>query len=453
MYSAQNIQNPNAVSACKKLISFVLLGASLFTSAAFADEVLDQAVTLIKAKDYKAAYSLLEPLESERAGDVEYDYLLGLAGVEGGEVTRGIFALERVLAIKPNHIDARAMIAKGYYRSGETENAKTEFENLKLLKPSPELSKIIENNLTALDKATGQTTAFAAYLEPGIGYDSNINSATSLGSVLIGATPINLANNSREQSSSFLSMAGGASFRTPLFGSRHFSFFGSAAGNQRMNWHNENFDTGSHDFTLGLNYKKFIDSFSLAYQSGTFYVDSGTFRKSDGLLAQWRRDVDDQNQVSVFAQYADIEFPSNNVRNAERAVLGVSWGHVFAGDKAPIVYLSPYLGKEDAKANGSDHLSNDLYGLRLTGQYGFNYRWIGFAGVGYEYRDYDSVEPLFGVSRKDDQYDASLGVRFLPGHDWTIKPQISYVRNDSNVDLFGFERTIISVNFRKDFNW
>ena len=83
------------------------------------DPVLNEALALIKSREYKSAYKMLEPLESERAGDVDFDYLFGVSAIDSGNVTRGVFALERVLAIQPNHAQARAEIARAYFQLGE----------------------------------------------------------------------------------------------------------------------------------------------------------------------------------------------------------------------------------------------------------------------------------------------------------------------------------------------
>jgi len=428
----------------------VLLMLTVSTLSYAEDEVISKATALIKNQDYKAAYALLEPLEEERSGTVDYDFLLGVAGVESGNTTRGIFALERVLALQPNNLEARAIIGKAYYQAGETENAKAEFKNVQQQDTRKEFSKIIEGNLQAMDKATGERTVFGAYLDYGIGHDSNINSATSNSFIAIpnfGSIP--LTKNSREQSSNFMSVAGGASFRTPVL-TKGLALFGSVGGNNRFTWTNEQFDTSSLDANLGLSYKKFIDTFSVALQKSSFTVDSDRFRTSTGVNAQWLRDVDDKNQVSIFSNYSHLEYPDNSIRDANRAIIGAGWGHAFSGDKAPVIFLNGYTGKENADAS---NLDNDIYGLRASGQLAFNYKWVGYAGAGYEKRRYDGPLNGFTSDRRDDQYDVTVGVRYIPIRDWTIKPQLSYITNDSNTSLFDFDRTILSVNVRKDFNW
>jgi len=68
-------------------------------------------------------------------------------------------------------------------------------------------------------------------------------------------------------------------------------------------------------------------------------------------------------------------------------------------------------------------------------------------------RNYDETDPFFTIKRDDKQYDFNVGLKYLPGHGFTIRPQISYVDNRSNNNLFEFDRYIVSINVRKDFNW
>jgi len=82
-----------------------------------------------------------------------------------------------------------------------------------------------------------------------------------------------------------------------------------------------------------------------------------------------------------------------------------------------------------------------------------NYKLVAYASTSYEHRLYDGADPAFLIRRDDDQYDFTIGLRYLPIPKWTIKPQLSYIQNNSNIDLFEFDRTVLSVNFRRDFNW
>src|SRR5512146_895783 len=108
-----------------KTCTTAVLGALLFAFAAgaSADAFTDRAKRLIEQGQQKAAYDLLLPQESARAGDPVYDYLLGIAANDMHDYERAVFALERVLAVQPNNALARAEIAKAYFAMGERETA------------------------------------------------------------------------------------------------------------------------------------------------------------------------------------------------------------------------------------------------------------------------------------------------------------------------------------------
>lgn len=158
----------------------LLVSGLLFSALAHADAVTDNAKALLDKGDAKAAYALLEPLEGERAGNPDYDFLLGLAALEIGKNTNAVFALERVLAVDPNNARARAEIARAYAALGETQTAKKEFESVKQQGVPPEVAATIDRVLSAIERVEdeGRTTV-RGYVEGTVGHDTNVNSATA----------------------------------------------------------------------------------------------------------------------------------------------------------------------------------------------------------------------------------------------------------------------------------
>ena len=124
---------------------------ALLQSLAFADQVTDRARLLLQQKNPQAAYALLAPLESRRAGEVEFDYLLGIASLDTGHREQAVFALERVLSVNPNHAQARAEIARAYFEMGEKQNAKREFQNVRDSNPPEAVKQSIDRYLSALE--------------------------------------------------------------------------------------------------------------------------------------------------------------------------------------------------------------------------------------------------------------------------------------------------------------
>ena len=453
----------------KKLLVYLftlLLAASLEVSTVFAAEpsmqldkklssqTLQEAEAHLRKNEFSAAYQLLEPLEANRAGDVDYDYLLGVAAVESGNLTRGAFALERVLAINPNHKDARAEMAKAHYLLGEKDAAKAEFNNVLAQNPNAQTKKSIEKLLTAIQKLEGTTTTFGAYLEFGLGRDSNVSSAPDLQSIgvpLFGGLLLNLGNSGKAKYDHFMNLAGGISFRQPV--NEHLAVFGGVSGTNRMNGNQTAFDNSALDLNAGLQYRQHGHAFTAALQDNHFDLDSEGFRHAYGATGQYLYNIDPNNQAGAYLQYSRLNYTNNSDRNAERKVIGFNAGHVFKGDLSPVIYASIYGGREEARDSIRQDLRQDVAGLRTGGQVSLTSKLQLQASMGFEIRDNDENDIAFLMKRKDRQYDASLGINYYPMQDWSIKPQISYSKNDSNIDLNSYDRTVVSVSVRKDFSW
>jgi outer membrane protein len=165
---------------CRTLLATILLCVSL---GAAADAVTDRAKQLLDRHDAEAAYKLLLPLEAQRAGDPEFDYLLGIAALDAGDRERAVFALERVLAVQPDNLRARAEIARAYLAGGEREAAKREFEAVRARQVPAEVRATIDRFLSAI--AAAEHTRVDSYLELAFGYDTNVTSATPNSTIAI----------------------------------------------------------------------------------------------------------------------------------------------------------------------------------------------------------------------------------------------------------------------------
>lgn len=439
------------------LARLLLAGVLVFglaASAFAADPVLEKAKQLMAKGDAQAAYTLLAPLEAERAGDLEYDYLLGSAALDAGKPTQAVFALERVLAVNPDHAQARAQIARAYFMLGETQTSKQEFETVKKQDVPPDVAATIQKFLDAIQRAAiSDRTTVTGYVEATVGYDSNVNSATGGNQIALpvfGGAIFTLSSTAVEQSDSFFSVGGGLSVRHPF--NREVALLAGADVNKRVNSSEDRFDTGFGSGNIGLSITKGKNNFLVAFQDQQFYVDNNRFRDAYGFIGQWQYSPNDQNSYSVYLQHTRLDYPGQDIRNADRTVGGVAVGHAFSGANAPVIYAGAYLGKEAERASGVPHLGHDLWGLRVGGQLRLGEKTTLFASANYEQRDYGGADPLFLVTRDDKQSDFRVGVSYRPYQGWTVSPQISYVRNDSNIIINDFDRTIFSVTVRRDFN-
>jgi len=132
-------------------------------------------------------------------------------------------------------------------------------------------------------------------------------------------------------------------------------------------------------------------------------------------------------------------------------VLGAAFARVFAGEYSPVLFVSGYGGQEKEKADGVPHLGHDLVGLRAGGQLRLGIGWTLFGNLAYERREYGGPDPLFLVTRQDNQVDMTVGLSYLLRPNTTLIAQYAYTDVDSNIQINAFTRNVGTVSLRFNF--
>jgi len=432
--------------AGRSLFAALVLCVSL---TAWADAVTDRAKLLLQRNDADAAYKLLLPLESQRAGDPEFDYLLGLAALDSGNYERAIFALERVLAVQPDNLQARAEIGRAYMATGEREAAKREFEAVRARQVPDEVRRTLDQFLSAI--RTAETTAYNSYLELSFGYDSNVNAATASTTVAIPAIgpSFQLDPTLTQQSDNFLGFAAGFDFARKI--NLNWAVVGNIGGYLKRNLNEDDFDTGTLDGSIGMRYARGLNAFTVGLQGQYFALAGESYRTAGGGIAQWQHNFDERTQASVFGQYSALRYDTQPVRNADRSIGGIAFAKVFAGKYSPALFTSLYGGDEKTVDDAYANLGNKPLGVRLGGQLRLGGGWGVYGNLSYEHRKYNGTDPLFLVVREDDQTDVIAGVSYLMRARIAVRLQAAYTDNKSNVVLSEYDRLLVTLSARYSF--
>ncbi|MCU0869112.1 MAG: tetratricopeptide repeat protein [Burkholderiales bacterium] len=433
----------------------LLLSVLCLPLAASADDIIDNARALLDKQNSTQAYELLAPLASDRAGEPAFDYLLGLAALDTNRNTEAVFALERVLAVQPENVAARAAIARAYLKLKESDAAKREFQNVKRTDPPPEVVSAVDRFLSEIDRLEARNrNSLRMYVEGFFGTDSNVNSATADRSIAVpifGGQVFNLAPGGSALQDSFHGLQGGLNFRLPQ--SQTWALIGSATANRRWNHQFNEFDTGFLDLAFGASRRKDKDTITILGQYNDFHVQNpafpNVFRNAVGGSLQWQRDIDLRNQLTGFLQMAQVAYPDQKLRDVNRWVVGGGWAHAYRA--GPIVFASAYAGQEVALDKAFAYVGHDLAGVRVGTEIPSGDRVRFFGNAAYERRNFAGQEPLFLATRHDDQYTAVVGLHYTPVDAWRVSPQLFWIRNDASLQLFTFDRAVAEVRVRREF--
>jgi len=451
------------------------------------EKPLREADALVKNGKPADAYALLEPLEFERSGEIRFDYLLGIAALDSGKPDKATLAFERVLAMDKNFAGARLDMARAYYQLGDLPRAKTEFEEVMKQNPPEGARVTIQKYLdTIAAQELSKQTRVTGYIEGTVGHDRNVNSGTDSSIAIatlsqpLAALISALTGNSNPQippsqrSGNYFGLAGGVDISRNL--NTNWSIYGGADVRLRNNNQPlDVYDTSNLGGRVGLMYAEEKNAYRLTFTDGDTHSGRTMRTNSIGLNAEWQHTLSPSNQASVFAQLGqnrafgyqatDTGTPKTDVRiegDTDQVVAGAGWLHISADGKkavfgnlsfgneldvAPALRPNTSGGFDSGRVDGKKHFGN----LRIGGQTALTEQLDGFASLSWLRANYTGTNAFIASgTRKEDQYDVAVGVSWHLDKLWTIKPQVTYSRKNSNLALYRFDRTDASLTVRYD---
>src|SRR5690606_15928844 len=355
------------------------------------------------------AYRALEAGVDERAGDPAFDYALGIAALDSGRYGEAIIALQRVLAVQPNHAEARAELARAYALAGDIDTARAQFATVV---DDPSLPDPVRQRFTGFvrqfDTAmAGGGSDVSGFVDARAGHDSNINSATDLTTLTIPLFaflgPGTLGAGAREQHDEFYELSGGVSAVTAV--GRQDRLFGSLLGNWHDIFDSGAFDTGSVTGTAGYAHTfASRDVISLSAQAQRFWLGDDAYRSAFGGVAQYTRLLPRGRALTVSAQYNRLNFDNQPLLDADR--YAVALGYV-----TRVLSASIGGGREETRRQAGDAYSNTFANASIGAEMPLTDRVAAVVGVAFDLRRYDAPDALFLVERNDERLDLQAGLK------------------------------------------
>jgi len=438
----------------QRCTEYALVISLLFCSlTAIADADLPAAKALLDAGKPAEAYTALEPYEFDMAGNQDFDYLLGVAALDSGKPEKAILIFDRLLTANPNFAGARMDQGRAYFALKSDALAKQQFE-IVLSEDPPELAKqTAEKYLAAIEQRDkAKIDNLTAYAEFAFGHDSNVNASTSQGLVFVpalGAT-FTLSATNVETASYYFSAAGGAEF-THVITPKFKIFIGSDI-NKRQTPDASAFTSGNIAINAGGTYGEDDNNFSLSFQSSRFYLGGDPNRDTNGFLGQWKYTINPRFQISLFGTYNLIRFvdPALSTENINQAVGGVGWLYALDDEGKNLISTTVFAGNENDINHRADG-GKSIHGAKVAMQHNIHDDLAIFGSFGLQNGDYDTTNVAFQKTRDDRQIDASGGLSWRINDAWSLRPQLSYTKNNSNISLYKYDRTDVSVTLRWDY--
>ena len=401
------------------------------------------------------AYGLLAPLEDELAGNLDYDYLLGISALDSGKPDKATIAFERCLATDPNFAGARLDMARAYFQLRDFSRARSEFQTVLDQNPPDKVKDTVREYLAAIDAAErAQRRSIRAYVEYQLGYDTNVNNSTSqsiinvpaLGNIGFTLSPSNLATRS-----SFQALGAGAELVDRV--EPAVALIAGADWRSRDNANLRAFNAENYDYRAGILLGQAESQLRLMANYGQYYLDGNYNRHAGGLGGDYRYTVNPALQLNVFAQHGTTRFTSdaNRVNSFDTDTGGIGALHIL-NEGRTAVFWAVFLGQEHDVGGRADG-SKGFYGGRVGSQYKIR-EDLDLYGLGsLQHGQYNKQNAAFLATRKDTTWDLSVGLNWRFANLWTLRPQVLIAENRSNIPIYPFHRTEYSLTIRRDFNF
>lgn len=421
------------------------------------NNILQEASAWVASGHGKTAFKQLGPLLSELAGQPQFDTVYGQAALQADEPSIAAFAFERCLSVQPLNGICRLGMARAHISLQETSSARNELAILQQSQPPQQVQSVIDNyidELAGVDRAN-QDTRLSSYVQGGLGYDSNINNATSDATMalpLFGGLNFRLARDGRATESFFWEGIYNIRYSAPISDQWRLLAEGNIAAKSYFN--NHSYNTLVTDASLGLSRRVNKHQFIMRLQGQNYRLHDKNYRNLYGLLGQYSYSVSDSSEATVFAQVSRLDysnnryFKNNSLRDANRYTLGATWMQGLADDRA-VAYFTAYGGSERTiKSKAPKSYDYNFAGLRAGGMYLLSPRLQAEAGLGVEKRRHRGQDLLFLRHRNDTLIDAYAGLNYRVNRKLSIRPQYRFYKNNSNAALYGYKRHVITLSMR-----
>jgi hypothetical protein len=411
--------------------------------------------------DSESVYAMAQKHMFDGEGDPRFDLYYGLAAIESGSASEGIFALERVLAVQPDNHQARLGLVRGYYDLEQYGRSRQESQTLLDSTPPEEIRQQAQryNDLTSR-RASGSLASGGFYAEFGIGYDDNVNGGATGRSVVV---PLNgmtttLRDSAMAEDSAYMNAAAGVYGTVPL--NSRVALFGSADVSKRDNTENSRHDLTEVDIEGGAAFMFGMHELRLTALWQNDRWGNDPYRKVLGGRVEWHHRLDDGGQLTLSLERDRLDYDSD-VRTAldsKLTVMGLDWQQPIFDDGRSIFYSTIYGGRERESESppvkpvfGQTVPDRNLYGLRLGTVMAAGADCSMDVTLRAERSSYRERDPIFLRKREDDFYSLAVGANWDFRPQWSLRGVISHSDNDSNIDIFSYDRTTVGVTLRFDY--
>lgn len=428
------------------IVSTVAIGLFLLSGYSHAD--LKQIQAYIDQGDSQQAYRLAAQLLDENEGDPAFDFLYGVAAVDSGRVSEGVFALERVLLLQPGHNLARLELARAYYYLGHHAKARELFVQVLSVNPPALVKTRIQGFLDLISQKTVvEKTRFKSFVELWGGYDSNINSGPDSE-----PTVVILTNEALGRSDVFSQVKLGAVLEHD-YSTRATLLLNADAD---LRFYDTEVEQDYRNLSLSAahrwNYER--DQIQVGLTGQKYYLDDDEYRDLYGINVGWSHQLSKRSVLRTSLSINELTYDQSDYRDSTQSTLGANLLYAGQGWGTPIWFAGVFVGDETPDEDGllaNAEADRSFYGASLGVQLSPQANLTLTPSIIYQSSDYRGEDWIYSVKREEDYSAFNLAVEWGLNKEWTLLANYNYAEAESNIELYEYERQQVMLGIRYNF--
>ncbi|HEY0334180.1 MAG TPA: tetratricopeptide repeat protein [Stenotrophomonas sp.] len=416
----------------------------LIQGAGAAEADLARARAYIAQGQYQQAADALAPMEQEHSTEAEYNYLMGRAWLGLDDAAKASASLQRSLEISPDSVDAHLALGRAYYALGQYADARIafqtalHFDNL----PPDLLSQVEIYEEAAQERLEGQALTHFGYAEIGLGrYRVNSTRGTD---AFGGGDRRDVFYNARLGGGLNYAFDDGYAFDATL--DYRFRYYDNrdSRNDSDLRWS----ASGSRSF--GDN------NWAMGVRGRVSYRGNGDYRNDAGVFTDYVRSLDSDDQLKLGAEVRRRRYPQGPLRDRSRTTSTVSVGWVHAIGEGNASFSADVHGGRNGATSRPDGDSS-VFGATVNLDYAFNDHLDGYIFGWWERDSFntdalhfhpDALDEEVILRRKDNLYEAGLGLIWGFAPNWSLRPELLYIRDQSNSVGFNYSSLEMWANVR-----
>lgn len=430
-----------------KLSGVLLLTALLSTNSYAVASGADMIKELLDAGRFNEAYDLAMTYLNGHEGDPEFDFQYGVAAIDSGNASEGVFALERVAFTDPDNPLVRLELARGYYLLNQFEKSKQLFEQVLQLSPPENVQIRIAKYLQLIEQNSYPVTKVAGFVEIWRGFDNNINSGPESQTDLV-----TLSDDALGRGDQFNRVRVKGSIDHQYQVDRKLDF--SLGGNFRYYDTETEQDYGTVTINGGHTWADLKDRYRLGGVMQNYRRDGKSYRDLLGINASWTYLPNKDSQLRLSAGVSSLDYVDSSWKDATQYHLQGNYFQVGKGSWQPVWFAGLFVGEETPDTAGllaDSQVDRFFWGSNIGVQLQPGSDLTLTPVITYQSSRYKGEDWLYAVKRQDNFAMLNLNLEWALENNWDLLANISSNHANSNIELYEYDRQQAMLGLRYSF--